>query len=42
MIKYRRKMLCFNPWDHQNLKKINASYQTGLFLKVSGFNLLII
>ena len=35
MIKYRRKMLCFNPWDHQNFKKINASYQTGPFLKVS-------
>ena len=42
MIKYRRKMLCFNPWDHQNFKKINDIYQTGLFLKVSGFNLLII
>ena len=28
----------FNPWDHQDFKKINASYQTGLFLKVSGFN----
>ena len=31
-------MLCFNPWDHQNLKKMNASYQTGPFLKVSSFN----
>ena len=27
-------MLCSNPWDHQNLKKIKASYQTRPFKKV--------
>ena len=31
-------MLCFNPWGHQNFKKINARHQTELFLKVSSFN----
>ena len=30
-------MLCFNPWDHQKLEKIKASYQTRPFLKVGVF-----
>ena len=33
MIKYRRKMLCFNPWDRQKFKKVKSSYQTRRFKK---------
>ena len=30
-------MICFNPWDHQKLEKIKATYQTRSFLKVGVF-----
>ena len=39
MTKYRRKMLCFNPWDHQKFKKkIKTIYQTRPFKKVGDFD----